>query len=143
VRIIVIEEPGRRPVNLLTADPIAPAVEIVERYAARWAIEVAIFDAKQTTGAGQARNRTSQAVERTVPFTLYIQSVVIAWYHLYGHSPAVTANRRRQAPWYRAKTHPSYTGMVTRLRRALDRAEYLASPPGPQARNQPVHAAVT
>jgi hypothetical protein len=143
VRIIVIEEPRRRPVNLLTTDPIAPAIEIIERYAARRAIAVVIFDAKQTTGAGQARNRTSQAVERTVPFAPYIQSVVIAWYHLYGHSPAVTTDRRRQAPWYRTKTHPSYTDTITRLRRALDHAEYLASPPGPQAHNQPVHAAVT
>ena len=73
-------------------------MEIVERCAARWAIEAAILDAEQTTGAGQARNHTSQAAERTVPFALYIQSVVIARYHLYGYPPAATADRRRQAP---------------------------------------------
>jgi hypothetical protein len=33
----------------------------------RWSIEVAIQDARQVLGAGQARNRTVRAVERTIP----------------------------------------------------------------------------
>jgi len=49
----------------------------VERYAGRWAIEVAFHDAKHTSGVGEARNRTRKAVERTVPFGLYTQSIVI------------------------------------------------------------------
>jgi hypothetical protein len=31
-------------------------------------LEVAIEDAKQILGAGQARNRAARAVERTIPF---------------------------------------------------------------------------
>jgi len=41
-------------------------------------------------------------VERTVPFALFTQSLVITWYHLAGHSPAVV-RRRDTAPWYPAK----------------------------------------
>src|SRR6266702_3310484 len=50
----------------------------IERYAARRAIEVAIEDAKQLLGTGQARNRTAPAVERTVPFMLACQALAIS-----------------------------------------------------------------
>lgn len=52
---------------LVSTDLAATASEVIERYAARWSIEVAIEDAKQTTGVGQARNRLHRAVQRTVP----------------------------------------------------------------------------
>ncbi len=57
-------------VALVSTDPSATPAAIIERYAARWSIEVAIEDAKQTVGVGQARNRLRLAVERTVPFGL-------------------------------------------------------------------------
>jgi hypothetical protein len=41
--------------------------------------EVAIQDAKQVFGAGQARNRTARAVERTVPFQLACQAIAVLW----------------------------------------------------------------
>lgn len=64
----------------MTTDLATPVSVIVERYAARWAIEVAFHNAKNTTGVGEARNRSRNAVERTVPFGLYTQSIVIIWY---------------------------------------------------------------
>ena len=54
---------------------------------------------KNITGAGEARNRLPRAVERTLPFALFTQSIVIIWYHLAGHSPAITRDRRDRAPW--------------------------------------------
>src|SRR5262249_48903319 len=83
-----------------------PAEQLIARYAGRWAIEVAIFDAKNITGAGEARNRVPRAVERTVPFALFTQSIVIIWYHLAGHSPATARHRRDRAPWHATKTRP-------------------------------------
>ncbi|MGF6889543.1 hypothetical protein ABIA39_009001 [Nocardia sp. GAS34] len=97
VRVLVVREPRRPGLALLTTDTTAPAAEVVERYAARWSIEVAFFEAKHVTGAGEARNRTRPAVERTVPFGMLTQTLVILWYHLAGHSPAVVAERRRRA----------------------------------------------
>ncbi|MFE0021080.1 hypothetical protein [Amycolatopsis sp. NPDC059021] len=35
-------------------------VIIIERYAARWSIEGAFADVKNTTGAGEVRNRTEK-----------------------------------------------------------------------------------
>jgi hypothetical protein len=55
---------------LVTTDTATTAAQVIERYAARWSIEVAIEDARQVFGAGQARNRTACAVERTIPFQL-------------------------------------------------------------------------
>ena len=49
---------------------------------------------------GEARNRMPIAAERTVPFALCAQSIVVIWYHLAGHSPRIAADRRRAAPWY-------------------------------------------
>ena len=74
---------------------------MIERYAARWSIEVAIEDAKQTTGVGQARNRLPTAVERTVPFELAITSLAICWYATTGYQPGDVTAARDLAPWYR------------------------------------------
>jgi hypothetical protein len=81
---------------------------------------------------GEARNRNQRAVERTVPFGLYTQSIVTIWYHLAGHHPAVVRDRRHHAPWYTTKTHPSYLDMVVKLRRVLIAAQYQ-----PEAAYQP------
>ena len=61
---------------------------MIERYASRWSIEVAIEDARHVFGAGQARNRTVRAVERTVPFQLACQAITTCWYATAGHDPA-------------------------------------------------------
>jgi hypothetical protein len=63
-------------------------------------------------------------VERTVPFALFTQSIVIIWYHLAGHSPAIARDRRGRAPWYAAKTCPAYIDMITKLRRVLIAAQF-------------------
>lgn len=120
---------------LITTDLTSPAAQIIERYAARWSIEVAIEDAKQITGVGQARNRTKDAVERTVPFGLITQSLTVIWYALAGHHPDVAAQRRAAAPWYTTKTQPSYQDMLVKLRRILITARFRggkAAHPTPQ-----------
>lgn len=124
VRVIVVTEPHKPGLALVTTDMATPAAQLIARYAGRWAIEVAIFDAKNITGAGEARNRRPRAVERTVPFALFTQSIVIIWYHLAGHSPAITRDRRDRAPWYATKTCPAYTDMITKLRRILIAAQF-------------------
>lgn len=57
-------------VALVSTDLAATASQRLERYAARWSIEVAIKDAKLTTGVGRARNRLRRAVHRALPFGL-------------------------------------------------------------------------
>jgi hypothetical protein len=60
---------------LVTTDLDASPAQVIGRYAARWSIEVAIEDAKQEFGTGQARNRTANAVRRTIPFQLACQAI--------------------------------------------------------------------
>jgi hypothetical protein len=134
VRVILVREPGStakagHDLALVSTDLDSPAAEIVARYATRWSIEVAFEDARQHTGVGEARNRTTSAVERTVPFGLITQSVVVVWYAHHGHSPQIAADRRAAAPWYRTKTQPSYHDMIIKLRRTLIAARFLRGKP--------------
>lgn len=104
---------------LVTTDLDTPAAALAERYAARWSIEQAFADARNILGAGEARNRTLRAVERTVPFALLTSTLIITWYARHGHSPARINARRRAQPWYPAKTEPAFEDMLTQLRRTL------------------------
>ena len=104
---------------LVTTDLDTPATALTERYAARWSIEQAFADARSLLGAGEARNRTRPAVERTVPFALLTCTLVIIWYARHGHHRAGPAARRHAQPWYHAKTEPAFEDMLTQLRRTL------------------------
>ncbi len=114
---------------LVTTGTAASAAQIIERYAARWSIEVAIEDARQVFGAGQARNRTARAVERTIPFQLTCQAIATCWYATAGHHPADTEAHRARAPWYKTKTQPSTADMAAKLRRVITAARFKASHP--------------
>ena len=114
---------------LVTTDTAASAAQIIERYAARWSIEVAIEDARQVLGAGQARNRTARAVERTIPFQLACQAIATCWYATAGHDPADIEAHRARAPWYTTKTQPSTADMAATLRRVIIAARFKASRP--------------
>jgi len=104
---------------LITTDLHAPAAGLITRYAARWSIEQAFADARNVLGAGEARNRTPRAVERTVPFALLIHTLIITWYARHGHDPAAITARRRNQPWYTTKTQPAFEDMLTQLRRVM------------------------
>jgi DDE superfamily endonuclease len=56
VRVIIVTEPRKPGLALVTTGAGTPAVQLITRYASRRAIEVAFSDAKNTTGAGEARD---------------------------------------------------------------------------------------
>jgi hypothetical protein len=118
VRVILARDQAAT-LALVTTDLHAPAAALVRRYAGRWSIEQAFSDARTVLGAGEARNRTRRAVERTVPFALLVHTLVITWYARHGHDPAAIGERRRAQPWYRTKTEPAFEDMLTTLRRVL------------------------
>lgn len=111
-------------IGLITTDLSASPVAVVERYAARWSIEVAFEEAKHITGVGDPRNRTEAAVRRTVPFGFISQGILMLWYITDLHHPGVVADRRQRAPWYRTKATPSTADMLVTARRVLIAAEY-------------------
>lgn len=118
-------------IALISTDLGATASQIIERYASRWSIEVAIEDAKQTIGVGQARNRLQPAVQRTVPFELATETLAICWYATVGHHPDDVSAVRRIAPWYRTKSQPSVADMTTKLRRVIIASQFHAGHPQP------------
>ena len=123
--ILIRDKPGTGfDLALVTTENSPDIAQVVERYAARWAIEVAIEDAKQLFGIGQARNRTARAVERTVPFMLACQALAVCWYATAGHHPADAEARRLDAPWYTSKTQPSTADMTAKLRRVIIAAKF-------------------
>jgi hypothetical protein len=126
VTVILIRDKSKTgyDIALVTTEKDPDIGRVIERYAARWAIEVAIEDAKQIFGTGQARNRTARAVERTVPFMLACQAIAVCWYATAGHHPADTQARRLDAPWYTSKTEPSTADMAAKLRRVIIAARF-------------------
>jgi hypothetical protein len=135
MRWILIRNPGTRigcDVALATTDLAASVEELITRYGMRWSIEVAFRDARQHLGLGQPQNRTRLAVTRTVPFQLVVLSLVIVWYATREYASTDVAARRALAPWYPAKTSPSFHDMVAHLRRDTIRSSLLeaaADPP--------------
>ena len=126
--VLIRDKPGTGyHLALVTADLDAGPAAAIERYAARWSIEVAIQDARQVFGAGQAR--TARVVERTVPFQLACQAITTTRYATAGHDPADVASHGARAPWYTTKSQPSTADMLAKLRRALIAAKYRASRP--------------
>jgi SRSO17 transposase len=119
VRVILARDDRGTLMALVTTDLHTPAAALITRYAARWSIEQAFADARNVLGAGEARNRTPRAVERTVPFVLFLHTLIIIWYARHGHDPAIITARRHAQPWYPAKTQPAFEDMLTQLRRVL------------------------
>lgn len=122
-------------IALITTDQHTPAPALIERYAGRWSIEQAFHDIRHVLGGGEARNRVRAAVERTVPFTMLIHTLIVIWYARHGHDPADITARRTAQPWYKSKTEPSFEDMLTKLRRVLITAQISgtrSTPPTPQ-----------
>ena len=109
---------------LFTVDTTVSAAGVVARYAVRWSIEPSNAMSKQQTGVGQARNRVPRAVERTVPFGMLVQTLVVVWYALHGYHPDDVETRRLAQPWYDRKTEPSFEDMIAKLRRTLIAARF-------------------
>jgi len=141
VQVVLIRDTAARgfALALVTTDLHASPAQVIERHAARWPIEVAIEDAKQIFGAGQARNRVAGAVRRTLPFTLICQALATIWYSTAGYHPDDVTIRRLDAPWYRTKTEPSTADMIAKLRRVLIAARFQRPRPD-QATPEEIHA---
>ena len=119
-RTVLVREPGTEKVlAVFTTDTTSDTETVVARYADRWPIEVAIAGGKQLLGIGQARNRLQLAVERTVPLSFCVYSLVVVWYTLHGYHPDDLTGRRADQPWYSHKDDIAFEDMLAKLRRSL------------------------
>ena len=124
---------------LVTTD-VATAGErpdaIVARSARRWPIEVAYSDSRNVLGAGEARNRTRKAAERTVPFALPVHTLIVCWYARHGYDPADIDARRQEQPWYQEKTEPGLRRHGDQAPADPDRGPFFASKPSSAHRHR-------
>ena len=107
----------------------AAAGGLVTRYAMRWSCEQSCTGARNVLGAGEARNRTRLAVERTVPFGMLVHTLIVVWYARHGYDQADIDARRDDQPWYADKTEPAFEDMLIKLRRTLIATRFSAAGP--------------
>ena len=132
-QLVLMREPGsKKPydLGLFTLDTSLTAAQAIERYSWRWPTEPSNAAGKQVTGAGDACNRTTRAVERAVPFAFLVQSLMIVWYAISCDPAAGLEQRRKRNPWYAAKATPAAADMRAALRDALTQARISGISPG-------------
>ncbi|MHC4491001.1 MAG: IS701 family transposase, partial [Planctomycetota bacterium] len=144
VRVVVTKDPkGRaKPKAYFCTDPARSVEEILQTYAQRWDLEVAIRNAKQMLGLEDPQNgfwrrkhgyrsdtrrpgphprgrRGEQAVKHTVPLVFVAYALILVWYLRQGDRTRDVATAKRAAPWYRHKREPAFADMLAALRRDL------------------------
>lgn len=93
---------------------LTPA-EVIGGFAGRWSIEDTFKNTKQSLGSEQPQTWKGQGPERAAVISLWLYSMVWAWYIRYGYRK----NRIPMMPWYAAKSHPSFQDALAALRRVL------------------------
>lgn len=91
-------------------------------------IEVAIEDAKQTTGVGQGPQPAGHCGRTHRP--------VRTGHHRHPGTSRATSPQHATPPWYRDKTQPSVADMLTKLRRVIIAAQYRPADPQPPTANE-------
>ena len=132
VKVVAIEHQrggrGREVFDSTQTD--AAATMILLWFSWRWPIEVTFHDSKQHLGLGEAENRKTKAVRRTVPTGLLMYSLIILWHECIRKNPAPSLRK------WTGKEHPSFAEMVAALRTdslADFKRKYLSTPGIPLA----------
>jgi hypothetical protein len=86
-------------------------------------------ESREHLGAGQARDRVPNAVERTTQFALYCYTIIALWYTLHSRAQADVIERRLRQPWCTAKAEPAFAGMTADLRRVIVAARFSPAHP--------------
>jgi len=97
-------------------DRTASAKDIIERYAARWSIEVTNRETKQLLGAADPQCRRELSVVRTPMFAYWAYSFVVLWFvRQFSAAKNLVA---QPAPWYRQKKDFTFSDMLAAARRS-------------------------
>ncbi len=112
VKVVAIEHQrgGRGREVFYSTETTAEATMILLWFSWRWPIEVTFHDSKQHLGLGEAENRKTKAVRRTVPTGLLMYSLVILWHECVRKKPAPRLRK------WAGKDHASFADMVAALR---------------------------
>jgi len=90
--------------------------QIIERYRARWSIEVTNRETKQLLGAAEPQCRREQSVMRAPLFAYWSYSFVVLWFvRQFSTTKNLVAD---PAPWYRQKRNYTFSDMLAAARRS-------------------------
>jgi len=90
--------------------------QIIERYGARWSIEITNRETKHLLGAADPQCRKEQSVMRAPMFAYWAYCFVILWFvRQYSTAKNLVA---APAPWYRGKKSFTFSDMLAAARRS-------------------------
>jgi DDE superfamily endonuclease len=118
VSVVLCRDPrGKHPdAVFFDTDPTASAVQIVERYAARWSIEMTNRETKQLLGAAEPQCRKENSVIRAPMFAYWAYSFVVLWFvRQFSTAKNLIAE---PAPWYSQKKDFTFSDMLAAARRS-------------------------
>ena len=116
LRWVLIRDPKGRfePQALLSTDTNLPAVQIINAFVRRWAMEVTFQEARAHLGIEGQRQWNDLAITRSTPLRLALFSFVALLVHRQPDRQACV----RQAAWYQ-KAPPTFSDALAQVRRCL------------------------
>jgi hypothetical protein len=87
-----------------TTDLKLTSAEVISGFAGRWCIEDTFKNTKQSLGSEEPQTWKSQGPQRAAVISLWLYSVIWAWYIRYGY----VRTSLPIVPWYSTKTCPSF-----------------------------------
>ncbi len=119
VNIVIVRDPQNACADefFFTTDLALSPAEIIYIYTGRWPIEVVFRESKQYLGIQDSQARKQQAVLRTTPFCLWLNSLIKVWFILENKDKKIVVPKHD--PWYTSKTTISFQDMLNRLRRTF------------------------
>jgi len=127
VRWVVVRVRGseRGDEAFFTTDIEMSPREIVESFVRRWGLETTFQETRAHLGLETLRNRTPNAVRRSVPMLLALYSLIVVWFACHVRHPEAWV---RRTPWYR-KSHVTFSDMLAAAREDIA-SELISSRPG-------------
>jgi len=117
VLLVISRDPAGKEKNdfFFTTDLKLTPAEVIGGFAGRWSIEDTFKNTKQSLGSEEPQTWKGQGPERAAVISLWLYSVVWAWYIRYGYGKI----RLPIIPWYSTKTSPSFQDALAALRKLL------------------------
>jgi len=117
VRWVVVRDPQgeRRDEVFFTTEVAMSPSAIVETFVRRWGLETTFQETRRHLGLETLRNRTAQAVGRSVPLLLATYSLIVVWFARHVRTPQAHV---RATPWYR-KSSVTFSDMLGAAQRDI------------------------
>ena len=125
LRIVITEcTTGAIPFRVFfCTDSTLTAVQILEGYGQRWAIEVCFRELKQLLGFADSSARKKEAVQRVAPFVGLTYTMLVLWFTFGAWRSKLASPPVR--PWYPHKRGLSFADVLRTAQRALAAYEVL------------------